>query len=130
MPDSAKTFSSVCSRFLEIHQAAGVWKTDKTAVAYSAAFALFTELVGDRPVAAYTSEDAAAFRACLYEIPAGWKRSKELRDLKFEEARELDLPKLSSYVIRTRLLAVNSLFEYAKTKQFAESNIFEAIKIR
>lgn len=129
MPDSAITFTSVSRRFLEIHEAAGVWKTPDTASAYRAAFSLFKELVGDRPVNSYTSEDALKFRDRLQELPTGWKRNKALRNLPFEEARKLE-PKLSVAVVRFRLLAVNSLFEYAKTKKFSQMNIFESYPIK
>ena len=129
MTDSAITFSSVSSRFLEIHEVAGLWKSSSTNRAYITAFELFKELFGDHPVTTYTPEDAMKFRVCLQEVPSGWKRSRKLRGLKFEDVRKFE-PKLSGYAIRAKLLALNSLFEYARTKQFASLNIFEGIPLK
>jgi len=125
-----RTFSEVCAQFFASQEAAGTWKNAQTVNAYRVAFELFKEFFGDRPLHTYNMAEAADYHTFLHEIPAGWKKNKETRGLSFEEARKIEKPKLTKDVIQTRLLAMNALFEYSKTKQLTDTNIFKGLKIQ
>jgi|GEM_PF-4584730 len=130
MHKHSRTFSEVCAQFFESQEAAGSWKNSQTVSAYRVAFELFKEFFGDRPLHTYNPTEAIDYHNYLQEIPAGWKKYKETRGLSFEEARKVEKPKLTNDVIRTRLLAMNSLFEYSKTKRLTDTNIFEGVTIQ
>ena len=129
MQEYTRTFSEVCAQFFESQEAAGSWKNAQTVSAYRVAFELFKEFFGDRPLHTYNAAEATDYHNYLLEIPAGWKKYKETRGLSFEEVRKLEKPKLTNNVIRTRVLAMNSLFEYSKTKQLTDTNIFDGMTI-
>lgn len=130
MRNHTRTFSETCEQFFESQEAAGSWKNTQTVSAYRVAFELFKEFFGDRPLHAYNAEEATDYHRYLQEIPAGWKKYKDTRGLSFEEVRKIEKPKLTAAVIRTRLLALNSLFEYSKTKRLTDTNIFEGVTIQ
>ncbi len=78
----------------------------------------FIEHLGDRPVDAYRSVDGSSFVSLLLTLPANWKKSKQLRNLRQADAaakaKALDLPCQSPKTIRKKVAHLAMLFKAAR----------------
>jgi integrase len=94
----------------------------------------FLDLVGDKPVGAYTKADGRAFKEALQQLPPNWSKHKDLRDLDMgraaTRAEELQLEPMSDKNVNKLMNFVSAMWMWA-AKQYDEvqNSPFSGLKI-
>ncbi len=73
-------FSVEANRFRETQLRRKIWE-HQTYLQARKTYALFLECLGDRPLAAFTRRDAAAFKSLLEDLPANYGKAAEYRGM-------------------------------------------------
>jgi hypothetical protein len=75
-------------------------------------------MVGDRPVQTYRSTDEITFKELLKQLPANWKKRRDLRELGIVEAglqaKSQGLKRQAAKTIQKKWFHLQTIFDYAK----------------
>jgi hypothetical protein len=116
------------------------WSPRRTATC-KATLALFLEIVGDKPISAYTKADARDFKSVLSDLPPNKSKLRETRNLVAREAakrsRELGLSSMSVVNINKQIMIISGLFGWlgahfdcVTSNPFAKATIATRASIR
>ncbi len=104
---------SVCAVDWISEKSRSSWSPRRTATC-KATLALFLEIVGDKPISAYTKADARDFKSVLSDLPPNKSKLRETRNLVAREAakrsRELGLSRMSVVNINKQIMIISGLF--------------------
>ena len=105
-PAGTITFRKLCDRYCENQNASKSWNSSKTETGHRNTFNLFALFFGDRAMHAYSVEEAENFRFRLQQIPAGWLRQRDTKDLDYDTVVKLEKPKLTINAVRDHLIRI------------------------
>ncbi|WP_164857121.1 site-specific integrase [Sphingomonas crocodyli] len=126
-PPTGPLFSVEAEGFREAQLRRKVWE-QQTALQARKTYALFLEHGGDRPIAAYTRPEAAAFKRLLEDLPANYGKAAEFRGMKAADivkacsGREIE--RLSSRTVQRHFAALASLWDLSIEQGHTADNIF------
>jgi len=124
------TFSVMVEKFIKHKINVSEWKSEKNATGMNNTANLFEKFFGNDYMHRYINEHAEDFLDNLRNIPASWLRQPDTRDLEYEDAIEIDKPKLTNNAVRDHIIRINALFNYARIKKYADYNIFEGVTVK
>jgi integrase len=124
----------------EAEKARGAW-SPKARNDYMAWVSAFTQVVGDRPLGDYTKDDARAFKSVLLNLPANWRKKREVRDLSILDAAKraevLGLDPMSTANLNKAIRRVAAFwtwseahFDGVRPSLFKGLSIREAVSVR
>ena len=114
---SGPLFSISAGRYVEYGKTAKAWRGQTTAQS-KATFAMFQEIVGDRPVASYTRKDLSIFYDTLRGLPSLYSKDRRWRNLPLSEVAEASagdtVPRLAMKTVKRHFSALGGFFAHAK----------------
>lgn len=106
--------SSVLEQYIRERGAA---LTSQVAGEHRAVVRDLISVVGDKPIDCFGKEDARALKDILLDLPANWKKRRELRELSLREAAEkaksLAIPRQAAKTIHMKRAMLRAVFDYA-----------------
>lgn len=123
-------FSDLCEKFIASNKNARNWNSPKTETSYRNTFKLFEKFFQNKSVEQYSIDDADQFRHYIQNIPTGWLRQADTRDLDYQDVIRLDKPKMTDSGVSDHLVRIKAFFEFLKRRRFVEFNIFDDIGVK
>jgi hypothetical protein len=128
-PTLCPTLGAASAAFIEQQLAANHW--DKQTVQQSRkSYELFGAIAGDKPLGAYTRQDAATFKNTLERLPADYGKGPEFRGKSPLEIFALDKERankpgrLSTRTVQRPLTALSTLWTDAISQDYVTVNLF------
>lgn len=121
-PEYAMTFSEAGAAYLEANR--GELK-EQTRLQYQTAVRLFSEHVGDKPVAKVTARDAVAFLDIIRRFDPMWGRSPKTKARSFKELQRLyggHATGLSVKTVNRYVTGLSCVWEHARKRQEAKGD--------
>ncbi len=121
-------FSEAIQKYQQQDTSGTSSKTTKTAT-----FALWQELMGDKPLADITKHDAVTFKENLLKLPKNMRKRKPYRDMDIQKILEFNVPETERQSVKTvneKLLSMQTLFTWAVNNAYYEGdNPFQGLQI-
>jgi integrase len=133
-PPQADTplFTAVAEEFRLTQARLKVWE-QQTALQARKTYQLFAEMCGDKPLSAYTKQDATRFKSVLLELPDNYSKAVQYRGMTAEEianaTRSQDLPRISPRTVKRHLTALSALWDSGAERGELSANIFKGFKL-
>ncbi len=128
----APLFTLVAEEFRTTQARRKVWE-QQTALQARKTYQLFAEMCGDRPLSAYTKQDATRFKSVLLELPDNYGKAVQFRGMTAEAiaaaTRSLDVIRISPRTVKRHLTAMSALWDSAIERGEFEANIFKGFKL-
>ncbi len=129
--DVEEPFETVADTFRQTQLRRKVWE-NQTALQARKTYALFAEIVGNRPLAEYVRGDAVAFKNLLQDLPADYGKAAKYREMAtakiVETTKDQDLPRLSPRTVQRHIAALSTLWESVIESGQIGTNIFAGFK--
>jgi integrase len=124
-------FSKASGSFLEDQVISRAWEKQSASQA-RATFRLFVDVCGDKPLCAYTRQEAGRFKEQIQRLPGDYGKAAAYRDLSVSAILELYARQpidtrsapISAKTIKRHFSALSSLWKSAEAKGEVSQNIF------
>lgn len=124
--------SSVIQDYFQHKSVSGEW-VGRTAVESQPPFDLFLELVGDKPVDAYTRDDMRAYRDSLLRMPSSRKKRPQYREKTARELLNMDIPEahlLRKKTVNSHIILLGSCFKWMVGEGLLSENVMEGLQVK
>ncbi|MFH0959353.1 MAG: site-specific integrase [Pseudomonadota bacterium] len=114
--------------FVVEKMASGEWK-EKTRQETQTCMNLFLDIIGDKPVTAYTHAEMLYFRECLLKLPPAFQKNPQLRSLTIKEILARQWDKTLSLARVNRILnGILSFFTWCVKHHYIEKSPCQGIR--
>ena len=132
-PTLCPTLGAASAAFIEQQLAANHWDK-QTALQSRKSYELFGAVAGDKPLGAYTRQDAATFKNTLERLPAdygkapGFRGKSPLEIIALDKERANKPERLSTRTVQRHLTALSTLWADAISRDYVTVNLFSGFK--
>ena len=132
-PALCPTLGAASAAFVEQQLAANHWD-EQTAHQSRKSYKLFGAVAGDKPLGAYTRQDAATFKNTLERLPAdygkapGFRGKSPLEIIGLDKERANKPERLSTRTVQRHLTALSTLWADAISQEYVTANFFSGFK--
>src|ERR1700730_7720811 len=132
-PTPCPTLGAASAAFVEQQLAANHWD-EQTAHQSRKSYDLFGAVGGDKPLGAYTRQDAATFKNTLERLPAdygkapGFRGKSPLEIIALDKERANKPERLSTRTVQRHLTALSTLWADAISRDYVTVNLFSGFK--
>ncbi|MFT9258468.1 MAG: tyrosine-type recombinase/integrase [Acetobacter sp.] len=134
-PENTPMFSELAETYLE--SKARDYKNEKDVRVLRNTFALFLEVMGDKPIADYNGQDAHKFIETLRRIPKNYGKSNvhtpvldAISAADFREDKGDTIDRMSDVTVEKRITFISGLWEFLLPLEHVSRNIWKGFKFR
>lgn len=132
-PALCPTLKAASAAFVSQQLAANYWDK-QTAHQSQKSYELFGAVAGDKPLEAYTRQDAATFKDTLERLPADYGKAPDFRGkgpldiIALDTERANKSERLSTRTVQRHLTALSTLWTDAISRDYVTANLFCGFK--
>lgn len=126
---SSIKLSEAVDRYSSAKTLAGEWSS-KTIDEYRQLYDFLIKLVGDKPVAQITRDDARNVQVTLKQLPPSINKTKKYKGLTVEEIIKLGDEPRSVDTFNKQMIRFSSLFNFLVNEQLIDKNPFKALAVK
>ena len=134
-PQNSPLLSEIAETYIETKRKD--YKNDRDVRVLRNTFAMFMEVMGDKPVGEYTGRDAHEFIQTLRKLPRNYGKScyyTPIRDsiaaADFKDTKGETIERMSEVTIEKRITFINGLWDFLLPIEHVQKNIWKGFKFK